>query len=149
MFAYCRNNPVCRVDISGQADISAVEEAFDDDVDVGPTDKELGGGGTSGVEVVLFRAASPIEVNNALQTQQFETCATGYTFGKFFATTYADAVQWGDTMYPDGNYKIMQATFDSQILAAPGTAYYSSLDSIGPAYFIEIGDLNYYVKYIQ
>lgn len=45
MFAYCRNNSVSRSDASGQADISAVEESFDDDVDVGPNDKELGGGG--------------------------------------------------------------------------------------------------------
>lgn len=47
-FAYCRNNPVSRVDASGRADISAVEESFDDDVEVGPNDKELGGGGSSG-----------------------------------------------------------------------------------------------------
>jgi RHS repeat-associated protein len=44
MFAYCRNNPTSRVDVSGRADISAVEESFDDDVDVGPNDKEVGGG---------------------------------------------------------------------------------------------------------
>ena len=46
MFAYCRNNPVSRIDRSGQADVGATEEAFDDDVDIGPTDKELGGGGS-------------------------------------------------------------------------------------------------------
>ena len=46
MFAYCRNNPVSREDASGHADVGAQEEAFDDDVDVGPNDKELGGGGS-------------------------------------------------------------------------------------------------------
>ena len=45
MFAYCRNNSVSRTDASGQADISAVEESFDDDVEVGPNEKEIGGGG--------------------------------------------------------------------------------------------------------
>ena len=45
MFAYCRNNPVSRVDASGWADISAAEESFDDDVEVGPNEQEIGGGG--------------------------------------------------------------------------------------------------------
>ena len=44
MFAYCRNNPVVRIDISGSAD-TAVEEEFDDDVEVTPTIPIDGGGG--------------------------------------------------------------------------------------------------------
>ena len=44
MFAYCRNNPVCRKDISGAADIDCIE-ANDDDVEVGPGTRETEGGG--------------------------------------------------------------------------------------------------------
>jgi hypothetical protein len=46
MFAYCRNNPVNRTDISGYAD-TAIEEKFDDDVEVTSALPE-GGGGSSG-----------------------------------------------------------------------------------------------------
>ena len=42
MFAYCRNNPVCRIDISGGSD-SPVTEQFDDDIEVERTLPEVGG----------------------------------------------------------------------------------------------------------
>ena len=51
MFAYCRNNPVNRIDISGCAD-TPVEESFDDDTEVVPTIP--GGGGPGGSSGSLF-----------------------------------------------------------------------------------------------
>ena len=48
MFAYCRNNPVVRIDIYGSAD-TAVEEEFDDDVEVTPAIPIDGGGGGGGI----------------------------------------------------------------------------------------------------
>ena len=50
MFAYCRNEPVARIDIFGSADTN-VEEQFDDDVEVAPTIPGGGGGGTSGTPI--------------------------------------------------------------------------------------------------
>ena len=47
MFAYCRNNPVCRIDISGYAD-TPIEEEYDDDVEVTPAIPEINGGGGAG-----------------------------------------------------------------------------------------------------
>ena len=43
MFAYCRNNPVCRTDASGYGDID-FKETNVDDVDATPDEHELGGG---------------------------------------------------------------------------------------------------------
>ena len=51
MFAYCRNNPVSRIDISGGTD-TPIEEQFDDDVEVTPAFPDVaGGGGGNGVAV--------------------------------------------------------------------------------------------------
>lgn len=47
MFAYCRNNPVNRVDISGYAD-TPIEEEYDDDVEVTPAVPDITGGNTGG-----------------------------------------------------------------------------------------------------
>ena len=49
MFAYCRNNPICRRDISGTADV----EIFDDDPDLLDDDKVFAGGKTGGKSGLL------------------------------------------------------------------------------------------------
>ena len=43
MFAYCRNNPVCRIDASGYGDVD-FKETNADEADVAPEEHEIGGG---------------------------------------------------------------------------------------------------------
>ena len=41
MFAYCRNNPICRTDMYGMADKDCFDQV-DDDLDVTPGEDDLG-----------------------------------------------------------------------------------------------------------
>ena len=61
MFAYCQNNAVNRIDILGYAD-TAIEEEFDDDVEVTPALPEGGGGagGSNGPTTVGTTGSNPL-----------------------------------------------------------------------------------------
>ena len=152
MFAYCRNNPVCRFDTGGAADM----DAFDADGNPATEERDFwgkqsggsttgSGSGTNGGHITLYRACSPAEHSNAVETQQFSAGKNSYESAKYFATSYADAAKWGDAMYPDGNYRVIQATMDSRILDSTGIISYPRLDGIGPAYLIPLPELNEYV----
>lgn len=167
MFAYCRNNPIRRKDISGTTDV----DIFDDNgSNILDEDKTYGGGrggsapsgntggnsggpkaspgsgntsgGGNGQTITLYRAVSPAEANSATSTQKFSPGGNSYSDSKFFATSQADAQKWGDFMYKDGNYQIISATFAPGVTSAVGVLYYSWHDCIGPAYLIPISELN-------
>ena len=157
MFAYCRNNPVCRRDVSGATD----EKCYDDGTNLLHEEKSYeggkistgdssGSGGNSGPqapsggggEITLYRAASPAESSSATTTQSFSSGNNSYEGSKFFATSQADAQKWGNAMYMDGNYKVISGTFNSSVTASPGVIYYPRLDGIGPAYLIPLAALN-------
>ena len=161
MFAYCRNNPVCREDASGTDDIRVTSESTEDDNplnDAGTFFRPggAGGGGSSSLQdnnpssngndgvITVFRAMSPDEYSNTISSQEFSPGPNSYESGKYFATTYDDAVEWGSKMYADGKYEVLQASFDSHILSAKDTYYFNSLDGIGPAFFFSIVDANFY-----
>ena len=155
MFAYCRNNPANRKDTLGTYSVSNMDNEEDGNIFDDYGDLRGGGGGSSGRDVTtgtsagangrqitLYRACSPAEYSSTVKTQQFSAGKNSYESAKYFATTYADAAQWGDAMYPDGNYRVIQATMDSRILGAPGIISYPRLDGIGSAYLIPLQELN-------
>ena len=137
MFAYCRNNPVRRVDISGAADADCIDE---DGELLSSEDLEAHNGG--GGIVTLYRAVSPAESHSAVSTQRFSTVENAYEDGKYFATSQTNAQKWGDAMYADGNYEVISGTFDIKIVSNPNTIFYPRLDGIGSAYLIPISVLN-------
>ena len=137
MFAYCRNNPITRTDISGTADYDCVDDSPLDEEDI----LHIGEGG-GGSEINLYRAVSPAESSSAITTQSFSSGSNSYEGSKFFASSQADAQKWGDAMYKDGNYKIISGTFSSGVISGSGVIYYPRLDGIGPAYLIPISALN-------
>ena len=158
MFAYCHNNPVTRKDASGTTDVSNMANEEDGNPFNDYGGPQAGGGGSSsrgaatstgsganGRQITLYRACSPAEHSNTVETQQFSAGKNSYESAKYFATSYADATKWGDAMYPDGNYRVIQATMDSRILDAPGIIGYLRLDGIGSAYLIPLQGLNTYV----
>ena len=159
MFAYCRNNPVCRRDISGATDEKCYEGASDplgDDEELTGGKMGNGSGGNDGVggnsspqapsggggKITLYRAASPAESSSATTTQSFSSGNNSYEDSKFFATSQADAQKWGNAMYKDGNFKVISGTFNSSVTASPGVIYHPRLDGIGPAYLIPLSALN-------
>ena len=77
MFAYCRNNPACRVDISGTVDMNCLDEA-DDDFDVTPGEDDLGytsgGGGSQGNPLASYMA----DVTKSFQTPQRGVSGNGW-----------------------------------------------------------------------
>lgn len=149
MFAYCRNNPVCRKDIPGTTD----EAIADDDSNLLHDEKsyeggQMNNGGSGGgsvgnsQQVTLYRATSPAEASSATGSQKFSSGGNSYLDSKFFATSQADAQKWGDFMYKDGNYKIISASFHSGVTTGAGVIFYPWHDGIGPAYLIPISTLN-------
>ena len=59
MFAYCRNDPVCRVDVSGSVDMDCFGEV-DDEIDVTPGEDDLGYSGTGGeISYTTYVYSSP------------------------------------------------------------------------------------------
>ena len=149
MFAYCRNNPVCRKDITGTTDVALLEDGtnlLDEErsFEGGKTSNGGSGGGGvgSGQPVTLYRAVSPAEASSATSTQKFSPGENSYLDSKFFATSQAHAQKWGDLMYKDGNYKIISSTFNSGVTTGAGVIFFPGLDGIGPAYLIPISSLN-------
>jgi RHS repeat-associated protein len=151
MFVYCRNNPVCRVDITGMMDMSCLDDEHDKDLfpddDFGYVDNTFANNGGN-VNIVLYRATSLAEYNSVMQSGQFSQGGNSVD-GKYFATTYSHAEAWGNRMYLDGNFKIIKATFDRQILRSTGTQCWKNLDSIGEAYFFEIDQANRYMVALE
>ena len=145
---YCGNNPVNRIDVSGADSLQIDEEQ----INLGDKDNEGGatpGGAPSGDTITVYRAMSPSEYNSTVSTGKFSAGPNSYESGKYFATSYNNATQWGDKMYHDGNYKVLQATFDSRILNSSESYYCDRLDGIGPAHFFGIADANIYIVKIH
>ena len=160
MFAYCRNNPICRRDVSGASEEQILDctPNLDEDkldgkastgsgmqVTVGNVGGAGSGGNGGGGKVTLFRAMSPVEYSNTIDSQQFSSGANSYEDAKYFATTYENAAKWGSAMYPDGNYRVMTAVFSAEILSSPGVMYWPNLDGIGPAYLLSLSETNNYM----
>ena len=99
--------------------------------------------------ITTYRAMSTAEYNNTISSQKFSPGPNSSEDGKFFATTYEDATQWGKQMYANGDFKVMEATFSSTILTSPQTCYWVRLDGIGPAYFFSNEATNQYLIVIR
>ena len=95
--------------------------------------------------VTLYRAVSPEEYASATSSQQFSTGPNSYLDQKYFATTYANAQKWGDSMYKGSEYSIITATFNKNLLNDPDIMHWDKLDSIGEALLIPISALNKFV----
>ena len=54
-----------------------------------------------------------------------------YEFGKFFAETGENAVQWGNSLEGAGNFRVIEAQFPSS--TANQFMQWNMLDNIGPA----------------
>ena len=95
--------------------------------------------------VTLYRAVSPAEYASATSTQQFSAGENSYMDQKYFATTYADAQKWGDSMYKGSEYSIITATFNENLLNDLNIMHWDKLDAIGEAFLIPISALNKFV----
>ncbi len=74
---------------------------------------------------------SQAECDSVIQNQKF----VEYDYAmedKWFATTKDNAIRWGNTFYPDGNYAILEVEVDTNSLS--NMYYRDFLDNIGPAY---------------
>ncbi|NGQ97128.1 type IV secretion protein Rhs [Brevibacillus sp. SYP-B805] len=92
-----------------------------------------------GRSVTLFRAVSEGEYNQLMATGRFDAGVNGLGF-KFFATSAEDAYTWGTKMSGAGNFKIIQATFSADDIGK--FMHWERLDRIGPAYGLEVDELN-------
>ena len=113
MFAYCRDNPTSRVDYSGKADISGIEESFDDDVDVGPTDREVGRGGPiSGGSGGPTYPQNPFDFNpNGLERRVIVAPGSGKNGGiiKWFYPGGGEAIfEWDEDWKIGSHYHAME-----------------------------------------
>ena len=175
MFAYCRNNPVIRKDASGTDDVRVTDANEDDN----PLNDYYGSGGAAGGNVsgsagsnpsrgnngyggghsahssagrgtiTVYRSMSPAEYYNTMSSQKFSAGPNSYESGKYFATTYENATQWGNRMYPNGDFKVVEAKLKVKILTSPQTCYWTRLDGIGAAYFFSNADANLYMVGIR
>ena len=66
---------------------------------------------------------------------------------KWFATTQGDAIKWADIFYPDGDYRMVEVTINTNYLQE---MYYNQhLDNIGPAYCSSLEVLEKAIKSIR
>gem|GEM_PF-1918587 len=86
----------------------------------------------------VFRAVSPGEAADIDGSGVFNALP-GQMEGKWFASSAEDEASWGDSFYPDGNYQIFSAEFPSSTI--DGAFTNPHLDNIGPAWYIEGGQL--------
>ncbi len=92
----------------------------------------------------LYRAVSANEHNGILNSGKFSS--GGFSEGKYFATSKANALTWGNQMYGNAQFKLVATRVSksglNQALASNTAYYWSSLDSIGKAYYIDTNVLN-------
>lgn len=93
----------------------------------------------------LFRAMTQGEANSIARTGNFST-KLGQAEGKYFATTKANAIKWGNKFYGD-SFRVVGTRVSSKGLSnalSNGGAYFFNyaLDGIGNAYYIETAIIN-------
>ena len=96
---------------------------------------EIGAG--SEAVVTLFRAVSEKELADIAAKGAFRAVGSSVE-GKYFATTVADAMAWGQKFFGE-SYRIISATVSKDALKA--MHYWDRLDGIGPAFFSTIDNL--------
>jgi len=85
----------------------------------------------------LYRSVSEAELAGINTTKAFDE---GYNMsGKWMATTFDDAVAWGQKM-DGGNTRIISIQLQQSFVN--GLHYQAKLDGIGPAYYAEVDALN-------
>lgn len=89
--------------------------------------------------VVLYRVVSPEEAAQLLAERRFKTTENSLS-GKFFAETAADAAKWGNLLYGAKQYQIVQVELPKS--AAANLIRWERLDSIGPARYGELNEIN-------
>ncbi|WP_202972729.1 RHS repeat-associated core domain-containing protein, partial [Methylobacterium indicum] len=88
---------------------------------------------------VLYRSMSEAEYAGILKTGNWSTAGT--MEGKWFATTYDDAVKWGSDMgHGSDKFVVAQVTVPDRV--AQNAFSTKSLDNIGPAKYVDIDTLN-------
>ena len=96
----------------------------------------------------LYRAVSLAEYDDIAKTGQF--LSRGFSEGKYFATTKANAKIWGARLSGENSFKLVKVRVSKNLLQEAvrnNTAYYFDfLDTIGKAYFIEINTLQKIIK---
>lgn len=79
----------------------------------------LGSVTTSGSgTTILYRAVSPAEFNELMNTGKFSPGSNGLN-AKFFAETYENAVKWGDALEGQGNYKVIKIQVSNKAANGP------------------------------
>ena len=88
--------------------------------------------GGSGEETTnLYRVMSEAEYDSLMSNKKFVPYDRAME-EKWFATTQGDAIKWADIFYPDGDYRMVEVTINTNYLQE---MYYNQhLDNIGPAY---------------
>ncbi len=82
----------------------------------------------------LYRAMSIDEFDDVMQNTSFSPYEKAMET-KWFTTNADDAAQWGNSFYPEGNFKIAEVTVSTESLNS--MYYVEKLDNIGPAYNAE------------
>jgi len=96
-------------------------------------------GGELEETVTLFRAVSREEAASALAEGLFKAGENSLG-GKFLAESAEDAGKWGDLLQGPGNYEIIRVELPKS--AADSLMRWERLDSIGPARYGELNQLN-------
>lgn len=91
-------------------------------------------------EVSLFCAAELNEAGDSEQVHRFRIQSVpGFVLGKWFATSIEDAVAWGRAMQAFSHPRPFRVAVESvDASALTQFRYYSTLDGIGPAYFVPL-----------
>ena len=79
----------------------------------------------------LYRAVSHAEYADMATSGVMRASPNSYEFGKFFAETGENAVQWGNSLEGAGNFRVIEAQFPSS--TANQFMQWNMLDNIGPA----------------
>ena len=101
MFAYCRNNPVNRIDIRGYAD-TAIEEEFDDDIEPHPHLPEGGGyaGGTTPIAGTpgggYAYAYNPIDAAYHYSVDTSQAANSSSFGGGLYTNGYTENINYSD-----------------------------------------------------
>jgi len=111
------------------------------------TEKQLNKVLSNNKKLKLYRAVCEAEYED-IRKKGMKFCY--YPYGmeiKWFATNYEHAIMWGESLYPNGIYRILEMTILNTSLQF--MFYVKYLDNIGPAYAADVDLLNKIMKKVK
>lgn len=97
--------------------------------------------------VKLYRAICQAEYDSLIKMGK-SSSILGTMENKWTATNIEDATAWGNSLYQNGEFRIIEITLPKSLL----DGFYSGgmkLDGIGPGYYVPVDTLNNYIDTIR